>query len=83
MWKRRRIKIVFTVNRRYKFAYNCSATVNINSSGELIEYICEDIEDLEDVEFLETIGPEYEDDEIPNEADITEEDIYEVKQIYL
>lgn len=82
MWKRKRVKILFTVDKKYKFWGTCSATVNIDSQGELLENYCEDIEDLEDVEFVEIIGKEDGTEEIPNELEIDDSDIDEVIKVY-
>jgi hypothetical protein len=82
MWKRKCVRIEFTIKEGYRFSGSCSASVNIDKYGELIDSCyCEDIEDLEDVELLEAIDEE--DECTLNEDNITEEDIYEVKGIYL
>ena len=82
MWKRKRIKILLIVGGKYKFLGTCSATVSINSNEELLENYCKEIEDLEDVEFVEIIGKEDGCEEIPSELQITDSDIEEIINVY-
>ena len=47
-----------------------------------MENYCEEIEDLEDVEFVKIIGKGDGNEEIPSELEITDPDIEEVLNVY-
>ncbi|MGL4874151.1 MAG: hypothetical protein ACRC30_05820 [Clostridium sp.] len=85
MISRREVKIQFIVEERFIFSATCIATVKVDSDElEIIdEGFLKDIEDLDQVEFVETIGGKCREEDIPLEEDIQEEDIEEIISILL
>lgn len=82
MIRRKRVTIAFIVNEIYLFQGSCSAEVSLDRNGEIMdETICDYIEDLEDVEFIEVLADKYNPSLIPNEGEITESDIERVYNI--
>ncbi|MGL5647817.1 MAG: hypothetical protein ACRDDY_08195 [Clostridium sp.] len=85
MISRRVVKIQFVVKEIFIFSATCIGTVKVDSNElEVIdeEYL-KDIEDLDQVEFVEVITPNYDEEDIPLEEDVIESDIEEVISIAL
>lgn len=85
MRRRNRVTIQFIVDDIYVFEAACIATVKVDKDGYEIldETYCKDIEDIEDVELIEVLAEDYNENDIPSEDEITEEDIQEIIKISL
>ena len=85
MRRRNKVTIQFIVEDIYIFSASCIATVKVDEDGyEIIdEGYCRDIEDLEDIELVEILSDNHDEDDIPNEDEVTEDDIQEIIKISL
>ncbi|MGL4848474.1 MAG: hypothetical protein ACRC28_06035 [Clostridium sp.] len=85
MISRREVKIQFIVEERFIFSATCIATVKVDSDElEIIdEGYLKDIEDLDQIEFVEVTSGKYNEEDIPSEEDIQEDDIEEIISISL
>lgn len=82
MWKRKWVTVYFIVDD-FKFRGRTCASVNINNDGELIEEYIEDPEDLEDVEFVESLINDYNDEDIPKEDELTDENLVNIVGVFI
>ena len=85
MISRNKVRIQFIVVDIYVFTGLCIGTVKTDEwRQELLDTeFCEDIEELEEVEFVEVLSDDYEEDDIPLEEDITEDSIGEIISVSL
>lgn len=77
MWRRQWVGVIFIV-KGFKFRGRTLAVVNIDEDGELIDDYLMYPENLEDVEFVEPICKKFNEADIPNEDDLTEDDLYDI-----
>lgn len=74
-WEYRWITVYFTVDDKFRFSCKTSASVNVDSDGELLDDYMEDVEYIEDLEFEGFVGEPCDENEIPIEDDLDESHI--------